>query len=267
MASLIRLSFRALVLVLAVGGCAELPTPPPTETVASQSAPSPKSDPQPAPEPGDAVPTRLPLKLLGTMTSSDPGLSLATVYEDTTQHSRTVWTGSTIQGAKVLAVERTRLLLSNKDRVEFLEITPGSADPRGAASPSPSAAPASSPATAPMAFGATLQQTGPDTYVIQRSDVENMRAHLKELAAQGERKQAFRGGHWLGIRVVSLSPDSIWERVGLKQGDILVTANGWSLGMPPHELRVFTMLKTIPRLDLDIERDGQIIRKTYILQD
>ncbi len=127
MAALIRSPFRALVLVLAVGACVvaakladsilsdaqppsppasvkptppaatnetEPPSPPSTEALATESAPSPKSDPQPAPEAGDAVPTKLPLKLLGTMTDADRGMSMATVYEDTTQHSRTVWLGS-----------------------------------------------------------------------------------------------------------------------------------------------------------------------------
>jgi general secretion pathway protein C len=201
------------------------------------------------------------------MTSADPGMSLATVYEDTTQHSRTVWIGSTIQGAKVLAIERSRLLLSNKGRVEFLEISPRSADPQGAASPSPSAAPASSPAAAPMAFGATLQQTGPDTYVIQRSDAATWRAHAEELVAQGERKGAFRNGEWLGIKVVSLAPGSIYERLGLKPGDILLNANGYRLGMPPHRMKSYELINTATRIHLDIERDGQIIRKTYILQD
>jgi len=154
MPSLIRSPFLALVLVLAVGVCVlvakladstpsgdQPPSPPATikhippaavneaeppslsstEVVAGASAPSPKPDPLPASEPGDAVPTQLPLKLLGTMTSSDPRMSLAIVSEDTTQHSRTVWTGSTIQGAKILTIGRTRLWLSNKGRVEFLD--------------------------------------------------------------------------------------------------------------------------------------------------
>jgi general secretion pathway protein C len=300
MAALLRSPFRALVLVLAVGAClvaakladsilsddqppsppapvkptpaaatneTEPPSPPSTEALASESAPSPKSDPQPAPESGDAVPTQLPLKLLGTLTAADPGLSLATVYEDTTQHSRTVWRGGSLLGAKVLAIERTRVLLSNKGHLEFLELSPDSAQPQGAASPAPSPVSASPPAAAPMAFGATLQQTGPNSYVIQRSDVDNMRAHLQELAAQGERAGAFRKGQWLGIKVVSLTPGSIYERLGLKPGDILVNANGFNLGMPPQEMQAYALLKTATRIDLDIERDGQILRKTYILQD
>jgi general secretion pathway protein C len=201
------------------------------------------------------------------MTSTDPGMSLATVYEDTTQHSRTVWTGSTLQGAKILAIERTRLLLSNKGRVEFLEISPRSADPQGAAESSPHAPPAASPAAAPRVFGPTLRQTGPDTYAMRRSDVDAMRAHVHELAAQGERKGDFRSGRWWGTKVVGLAPGSIYERMGLKPGDTLVKANGFMLGMPPQEFQAVALLKTATRIDLDIERDGQIIRKTYILQD
>lgn len=260
MASLIRSSFRALALALGVGVCVMVAMP-------ASSAPPPTSDPQPAPESGDAVPTQLPLKLLGTMTSSDPKMSLATVYQDTTQHSRTVWTGSKIQGAKVLVIGRTRIWLSNKGRVEFLEISPRSADPEGGPEPSSAAAPAASPAAAPRAFGASLQQTGPDTYVVQRRDVHDIRPHQKELVDGGERKGAYRNGQWLGIKVVSLVPGSVYERMGLKAGDILLKANGLLLGFPPKQFEAIALLKTATRIDLDIERDGQIIRKTYILQD
>lgn len=300
MASLIRSPFRAFVIVLAVGGCvvvaaladstpsdeqppssaatlqptppeagneAEPPSPPSTEVVVSERAPSAKSDPQPASESGDVVPTQLPLKLLGTLMASDPGLSLATVYEDTTQHSLTVSAGSTIQGAEVLAIERTRLVLSNKGRREFLELSPASAEPQGVAETSPSAAPEASSAAAPSAFGAPLQQTGPDTYVVQRSDVASISAHTKLLFGGGERKTEFRVGVWFGIKVVSLVPGSIYERMGLKPGDVLVKANGLQLGMPPQEVRAVALFKTATRMDLDIERDGQLIRKTYIIQD
>jgi general secretion pathway protein C len=63
-----------------------------------------------------------------------------------------------------------------------------------------------------------------------------------------------------------MAPGSIYERLGLKPGDILAKANGFMLGMPPQEMQAFGLLKTATRIDLDIERDGQIIRKTYLLQ-
>ena len=118
-----------------------------------------------------------------------------------------------------------------------------------------------------MAFGATLQQTGADTYVIQRSEVNTIHDHKEELIAGGERKGEYRNGHWWGVRVVSLVPGSIYERMGLKPGDVLVKANGFLLGFPPQQMAAFAQLKTAPRMELDIERDGQIIRKTYFLQD
>jgi hypothetical protein len=56
----------------------------------------------------------------------------------------------------------------------------------------------------------------------------------------------------------------IYERLGLKPGDILLNANGYRLGMPPHRMKAYELLNTATRIDLQIERDGQIIRKTYI---
>jgi general secretion pathway protein C len=209
---------------------------------------------------GIRVPTQLGLKLLGTMTSPNAGMSMASVYEVPAQRTRTVWVGSALQGAEVLAIERTRVLLLNDGRTELLDITSIlPAHGQAVASPTPSA-----PVTG---FGSTLRQTGPETYAIQRQDVENTLSNLNQIAMQARVVPAFINGVPKGFKLFAMRPDSIYARLGLKNGDILQRVNGFTLDNPTKALEAYSHLRGSSRIELEIERDGQVLRKTYAVED
>jgi general secretion pathway protein C len=215
------------------------------------------STPQP---PIDTVPTQLGLKLLGTMTSPMAGLSMASVYEAPTQRTRTVWEGSSLQGAEILTIERTRVVLMNNGRTEILDITSIPAAPGQAALVLPPSAPATG-------FGSTLRQTGPDAYAIQRQDVENTLANLNQVAMQARVVPSFSHGVAKGFKLFAMRPDSIYARLGLKNGDILQRVNGFALDSPTQTLEAYNHLRGSARIELEIERDGQPLRKTYAVED
>lgn len=206
------------------------------------------------------VPTQLGLKLLGTMTSPAAGMSMASVYEAPTQRTRTVWVGNTLQGAEILAIERTRVVILNSGRTEILDFTSIPAAPGQAALVPPPSAPATG-------FGATLRQTGPDTYAIQRQDVENTLANLSEVSTQARVVPAFANGVAKGFKLFAMRPDSIYARLGLQNGDILQRVNGFTLDSPPHALEAYQHLRSSSRIDLEFERNGQILRKTYAVEN
>jgi general secretion pathway protein C len=240
------------------------PTPLSAELLARHTGLSLGTQSKPPPEPtSDTLPTQLALKLLGTMTSPNSGMSLASVYDDAMHHTRTVWTGSTLQGAQVLSIERTRLLLSNGGRVEILDISSVPAA-RGmpAAPPPPSA-----PAGASTGLGSTIRQTGPESYTIQRQDVDNSLSRLNDLAMQARVVPAFRGGVAQGFKLFAMKPDSLYARLGMKNGDILQRINGFTLDDPTRALEAYNNLRGATRLELEIERDGQPLRKTFSVEN
>jgi general secretion pathway protein C len=215
----------------------------------------------PTPQAFDAtVPTQLGLKLLGTMTSRTAGMSMASVYEAPTQRTRTVWVGSALQGAEILAIERTRVVLMNDGRAEILDITSIPPAPGQAALlPSPSAL--------ATGFGSTLRQTGPETYAIQRQDVENTLSNLNQIAMQARVVPSFINGVPKGFKLFAMRPDSIYARLGLKNGDILQRVNGYTLDSPTQALEAYNHLRGSSRIEIEVERDGQILRKTYSVEE
>jgi len=212
-------------------------------------------------EPGDeAQPSALDLKLLGTMLSPRPEASLASVYEGATRRTRSVWMGGEIQGAQVVAIERTRVLLLSEGRLEY--IGPGSAtggkDPRAAIP----AAPAESTA----ASGISVRQVGPGSYELSRQELDTVLANPNQLLMQARVAPAFRDGKAQGFKMFSIRPDSLYSRIGLQNGDVMQRINGLSLDSVEQGLYAFQKLRESPRIELEVERNGQPMRLTYSLR-
>jgi general secretion pathway protein C len=295
MSTLVRSTFQALPLVLAASTClalayntnsvlddwlqpspcVETPAPPkkqPKEELPTPLALAPlarylglpdKLREQVIPtEPTDeARPTVLDLKLLGTMLSSRPETSLASVYEGATRRTRSVWVGGELQGAQVVAIERTRVLLLSAGRLEFIgpesTTATGGKDPRA----STPAAPASTSSP-----GISVQQVGPGSYEISRQELDTVLANPNQLLMQARVVPAFRDGKAQGFKMFSIRPDSLYSRIGLQNGDVMQRINGLSLDSVEQGLYAFQKLRESPRIELEVERNGQPMRLTYSLR-
>ncbi|MBM7114172.1 type II secretion system protein GspC [Archangium primigenium] len=203
----------------------------------------------PAPEASADIPTRTDLRLLGTLRGS---VSFASVLESASQRTRSVWLGEEFDGARVTAIERTRVLLSRDGRLEAIAVPPVSV-----AAPAPSS---------PRGAESSIRQVGPGAYEISRQEVTHSLANLGQVAMQARVVPAFREGVAQGFKLFSIRPDSLFTRLGLRNGDILRRINGLDLSSVEHALEIFPRLREASRFELEVERDGQVMRSTYTVR-
>ena len=218
------------------------------------------SKPAPIEVSENAQSTQLRLELLGTMTDARPSLSLATIYEGATQRTRTVRVGSTLEGAEIVAIERTRVMLWNAGRLEQLNASSAAKSATGVAL-APTA-----PTGAASGFGATLRELSPNTYAIARTDVESTLSNGPQLLTQARAVPSFINGTPRGFKLFAIRPDSLFARIGMKNGDALQRVNGFTLDSPTSALEAFNHLRGSSRIELELERDGQPVRKTYNIE-
>jgi general secretion pathway protein C len=201
----------------------------------------------------EAVVSRTDLRLLGTMRGASPLYTFASVLESSTQRTRSLWLGGEWQGARVVAIDRTRVLLSRDGRLEAIES-------RSAIALDAPAAPA------PLAPPSSIRQVSPGGYEISRQEVANTLANLNQVAMQARVVPAFQDGVAKGFKLFSIRPDSLFTRLGLRNGDILRRINGLSLTSMEQALEAFTRLRDAPRIELEVERDGQVQHLTYTVR-
>jgi general secretion pathway protein C len=207
----------------------------------------------------EAVPTSLGLKLLGTLMGAHPSATFASVYEGPSRRTRSVWTGDELLGARVLAIERTRVLLRNGERLEFI-------GPVSDTGTGPRASTPSTPAEPTSTLHVAIRQVGPRDYELSRQDLESALANLNQVTTQARIIPAFRDGQPQGFKLFSIRPDSLFARLGLRNGDVLHRINGLPLDSVERGLEAFQKLREAPRIELEVERDGQPVRQTYSMR-
>lgn len=211
------------------------------------------------------VRTSLRVKLLGTLLAGLPEWSIASIQDAVTLKTQTYMVGDKIQTAEVLEIERTRVIVLNNNRREFIDNTAG--DGAGAppvmAQPVASAPAANTGAPPSVALGNGIKATSENEYEVPRAEIDKTLANLNDVAMQARIVPAFKDGVAQGFKLFSIRPDSIYTKIGIQNGDVLKRINGYDLNSPEKALEVYSKLKESARIDIEIERNGASVRKTY----
>ena len=100
-------------------------------------------------------------------------------------------------------------------------------------------------------------------YEVPGEDVRDAFARLEELATQARVVPAFREGKPQGFKMFAIRPHSLFAKLGLQNGDIIRRVNGQSLTTPQTALEAFESLRETKHIELDLERGGAPLKKTY----
>lgn len=228
-----------------------LPLPPPEPEVTEPTEPV--VDLNAAP-----VRSSLRLKLLGTLVSeSMPDWSVASIQDLVTLKTATYMPQDALQAAKVLEIERERVIILNNNRREFIDAS-GEAGPP----PAPTMAPPPK-ASEPVASASGIKKLGDNDYEIPRSEIDKTLSNLNDVAMQARIVPAFKDGVAQGFKLFSIRPDSIYSKIGIQNGDVIKRINGFDLNSPEKALEIYSKLKESSRIDIEFERNGGNQRSTY----
>ncbi len=194
-------------------------------------------------------PTTLKLTLLGTIVGDQKGLG-AVILDQVSKKQELYKVGDKVQGAVIASVERGKVLLKlgEKEQVLLFE-EPSKASPPQASPPKQSQ---------PQAPTTTQIQ-------IQRADLEAQLQDLPKLMSQVNVAPHFKDGQPAGIGIHRITPGSIFQRMGLQNGDILVGVEGNPISSPEELINLYDKLKNAESLRLQVERGGSVKEIEYTI--
>ncbi len=99
--------------------------------------------------------------------------------------------------------------------------------------------------------------------VLDRRDVEQAMGDLPKLLSQARAVPYVVNGAMNGFRLDSVSPSSFYEKIGLKQGDVLQQVNGVDIRDPGTMLTLFQQLRNEKTVKLDVLRNNQRTAMTF----
>ena len=185
-----------------------------------------------------------------------------------------------MQGGKLLSVERIRddrdpsgrafrvvAIVCNDGRKEFIDFeTGGGGAPVAVAAPNVGVAPV--PPPAPDAGRAAIppdgvQKTADNKYDVKKSVLDGTLSNLNSVATQARIVPSFKNGVANGFKVFSIQPNSFYSAIGVENGDVIQKINGYEINSPDKALEIYQKLREARHVTVDLERNGQTIRKEY----
>jgi len=230
----------------------------PAEVTAEQQA----SEEAPVPT-GEAVKTTLGIKLFGVLVigiGEDPRSS-ATVQGVGGNAAIDTYSVGTVDGfapnTKLIRVKPDRIEFSNSGRLEYalMEDEMGTSIFGGPPKEGPGEVPAEG-ATPETPTAPLVKETGEGKFVLDQSEVDNALKNLDRLYTEVRAVPNFAGGKVSGIKILSVKQGSIFDKLGLRRGDILERINGMELDVK-RGFEIFSTLKDEKKLTLDLVRQGQ----------
>lgn len=77
---------------------------------------------------------------------------------------------------------------------------------------------------------------------------------------------SFKNGVTSGFKLLAIVPDSLYAKIGLQNGDIVHRIGGYELNSAEKRLEIYQKLREANRLELEFERRGETVRRTYSIE-
>jgi len=201
--------------------------------------------------------TKLQLKLWGTVSGDSE--STYAVIEDTQKREQNLYrVGDSIQNATIKMILREKIVLAvdGTDEVLAMEEVGTSGGPAMMAARG-----------RPMPIEVATAAPSMDQRIsLQRSMIEDAFQDVNKLMTEVAITPHMQDGRPEGLAFNNIRPNSIFRRMGLRNGDILVGVNGAEIQSVEDAMQLYTNLRSSSEVQLQIRRRGQDRNIVYNLR-
>lgn len=199
--------------------------------------------------------TRLRLKLWGTVSGGGETVSWAIIEDQATRKQDLYGVGDTVQGAVLKLVLRDRVVVSYKGRDEVLMMEKD----KGARS---TAGPSSSVNRTRGARASFITKK----VNLKRETINDAMMNINTLMKDVRIRPHFRNGQPDGMAVSGIKSGSIFRKMGIRNGDIIIGVDGQKIESVDDAMSLYGNLKSATEIQLEIKRMGQIQIIEYTIE-
>ena len=208
---------------------------------------------QPQKEDKPVTASRLNIKLIGTVVAGDKSAAMVSVQSSRKQE--VFFLHEEIQPRVTLEeVAATEIVVSNHGKRERISIEAGKPI-----------------AQAPRA--ATPRKTAPRISMansinrkINRNKLNSQMRNFSTLLSQARVSPHFTNKKPDGFTISEIVKGSLYEEIGLKNGDIIKKVNGESVTGAEQAMRMYRELQNATFIDVEVERAGTLQQISYVIQ-
>lgn len=108
-----------------------------------------------------------------------------------------------------------------------------------------------------------VQSCGPDECFVVHPGFDN--CPNCDLLTAARIVPAFKDGMAIGFKLFAIEPDSLYAKLGFRNGDIVSKVGGGSIDTPEAALEVYTRLNHASMIEVDIIRRGGVVKHRYFI--
>ncbi|MBI3558295.1 MAG: PDZ domain-containing protein [Deltaproteobacteria bacterium] len=203
---------------------------------------------------GVAQKTNLPLNLIGTVVLRDEKKSIATIEDKSQNMVFPVRVGDTMNDRiEITKIQHLRVEFINKtnNRLEFVEIVDDQPALRVEAS-------------RPAGHGDGGITKLDDTHItLDQKVIKDGMANLNEVLQQARAIPNFENGMPDGYKILQIVPGSVFDKLGIKNGDVIVALNGEAVNDPGKALGLLNDLPNANHVEIGVKRGGRKMNMSY----
>jgi general secretion pathway protein C len=182
------------------------------------------------------------LEVRGTVAGEAP-FGFAVIEDKKLKKQRLYKIGDTISGARVVRIMRNAVAFNVNDQEKILRV-PETAE-KGVLPTPPTVA----SAPPPPAPGGTA--------VVNRSDIESSLRDMGTMLSQAQIRPYFTAGRPDGFMISSIRGGSLYQKIGLADGDIVQAVNNRRLTSGDDMVELYNLFKSSPGMTLKVLRQGR----------
>ena len=182
--------------------------------------------------------TSLKIALLGTVIGNHQN-AVAVIEETDNKRQALYRVGDSVQNAIVKMILRGKVVLRVEDRDEILTMEEASLSKTGEEQ-------------------RALKSIGRErAIIVSHSDMQESLKNINRLLSEVRIRPHFKNGKADGLAITRIKANSIFAKLGLRDGDIVQGINGRSIKSPDDILSLYKKLRSGSHVSLQINRKGQ----------
>lgn len=196
--------------------------------------------------------TELKLKLWGTVIDDD-GKAYAVIEDSAKREQNLYHAGDTIQNASVKMILREKVILyvDGKDEILSMEKMLSAVSGKSARPPTPRSG---------------VPTVKAQKIVLNKDQLTGALENVNDLMKQARIRPHFRDGKPDGLLLTGIKPNSIFRKMGLRNGDIIMGVNEDDIRSVDDALKLYKDLASTASAKIQIKRRGRLRTMEYTVQ-
>jgi general secretion pathway protein C len=102
-----------------------------------------------------------------------------------------------------------------------------------------------------------VRKVGEGRFMVDQQAVAETTENMNQILTQARALPYMEGGKTTGFRISEIVPGSIYERIGIQNGDVIQKINAMDVDDPAKFFQLYQGLKDEKSVSIDVMRGGQ----------